>query len=80
MGGVVGLGENNMIILNQFFTDPIALRVAQVLCAAIFARQNGIHLERETIISLVHSFFQIVIVSLTFPPPNRVKTNSMPFR
>jgi putative ABC transport system permease protein len=62
-------------MLNQFFTDPIALRAAQALGAAILAlivafvaRGQGIHLERETIVALVRGIVQITIVGfvLTF--------------
>jgi putative ABC transport system permease protein len=62
-------------MLNQFFNDPFALRIAQAVGAALFAliiaflaRGRGIHMERETAIALVRGFVQIIIVGyvLTF--------------
>jgi putative ABC transport system permease protein len=62
-------------MLNQLFHDPIALRAAQALGAAIFAlvvafaaRRQGIHLERETLVALARGIVQIIVVGfvLTF--------------
>jgi putative ABC transport system permease protein len=56
-------------MLNQFFTDPIALRAAQAIGAAILAlivalvaRGYGIQMVRETIVALVRGIIQITIV------------------
>ncbi len=56
-------------MLTQVFSDPIALRAAQALCAAIFAlivafaaNRRGIHVERDTVIALARGIVQIVIV------------------
>ena len=56
-------------MLNQWFSDPISLGIAQALCAGLFAlgvalvaRRSGIHLERETIVSLARGLVQIVII------------------
>lgn len=56
-------------MLNQFFTDPIALRAAQALGAAILAlvvaliaRGYGIEIVRETVVALVRGITQITIV------------------
>ncbi|MCC6614230.1 MAG: ABC transporter permease [Anaerolineae bacterium] len=56
-------------MLNHFFTDPIALGIAQALCAGVFAlgvafaaRRSGIHLARETVISLIRGLIQIIVV------------------
>jgi putative ABC transport system permease protein len=56
-------------MLNQLFTDPIQLRAAQAICAALFAlavvflaRRRGIHLERETIVAIVRGIIQIIAV------------------
>lgn len=58
-------------MLNQFFTDPIALRVAQALTAAIFAliivflaRTRGIRLEREALVALSRGIVQIITVGI----------------
>lgn len=56
-------------MLNRLFADPLSLGIAQALCAGLFAlgvallaRRSGIHLERETIVSLVRGLIQIVVV------------------
>ncbi len=58
-------------MLNQLFTDPIALRAAQAVSAAGFAmlvaflaRRLGIYLQREAGIALVRGITQIIIVGL----------------
>ena len=58
-------------MLNQLFTDPIALRSAQAVSAAAFAmlvaflaRRQGIYLQREAVIALVRGITQIIIVGL----------------
>jgi len=62
-------------MLSQIFHDPLMLRVAQAISAAIFAlvvaylaRCSGIRLQRETIVALVRGISQIIIVGvlLTF--------------
>ena len=56
-------------MLNQFFSEGVALGLAQAAVAAVLAlavmllaRQRHIHLERETIIALLRGLVQIVIV------------------
>ena len=58
-------------MLNQLFTDPIALRAAQAVSAAAFAmlvaflaRRQGIYLQREAGIALVRGITQIIFVGL----------------
>ncbi len=58
-------------MLNQLFNDPIALRIAQAIGAAVLAlivallaRAQGIQLQRETGIALGRGIIQIVIVGL----------------
>ena len=58
-------------MLNLFFPDPIALRIAQAVSAAFFAmavaylaRRAGIRLQRESVVALVRGISQIVIVGL----------------
>jgi putative ABC transport system permease protein len=62
-------------MLNQLFPDPMALRAAQAIGAAIvalivayLARRAGIRLQRESVVALVRGISQIVIVGvlLTF--------------
>lgn len=62
-------------MLNQIFHDPLTLRAAQAISAAIFALVvaylagwAGIRLQRETLIALVRGIIQILIVGvlLTF--------------
>ena len=56
-------------MLTQLFPDPITLRAAQAVAAALVAlivafvaRRQQIHLERETVIALGRGIIQIVIV------------------
>jgi putative ABC transport system permease protein len=56
-------------VLNDLFHDPLALRVAQSVAAALaalvvvlLARQRGVHLERETLVALLRAAAQIVAV------------------
>ncbi len=56
-------------MLNQFFTDPISLSVAQALVAVfmaigmmLIASWAGIHLEKEILIALVRGLVQVVAV------------------
>ena len=56
-------------MLNQLFHDPIMLRAAQAVGAALVAlivaftaRNRGIHLARETVIALARGIVQIVTV------------------
>ncbi len=58
-------------MLNQLFNDPIALRAAQAISAAIvalvvafLARRQGIHLQREAVIALLRGISQIIVVGL----------------
>ena len=58
-------------MLNQLFNDPIALRAAQAISAAIvalvvafIARGQGIHLQREAVIALLRGISQIIVVGL----------------
>jgi putative ABC transport system permease protein len=58
-------------MLNQLFHDPVTLRAAQAIGAAIFAlvvaylaRWAGIRLQRETVVALVRGISQIIIVGL----------------
>jgi putative ABC transport system permease protein len=58
-------------MLNQLFTDPIALRSALAVSAAAFAmlvaflaRRQGIYLQREAGIALVRGITQIIIIGL----------------
>lgn len=56
-------------MLSQVFSNPIALRAAQAVCAAafalivaLFANRRGIHVERDTVVALLRGITQIVIV------------------
>jgi putative ABC transport system permease protein len=58
-------------MLNQLFPDPMALRAAQAVSAAIvalmvayLAHRAGIRLQKETAVSLLRGIIQIVIVGL----------------
>jgi len=58
-------------MLNQLFHDPIALRAAQAIAAAIFAlviaylaRWAGLRLQREACVALVRGISQIIVVGL----------------
>jgi putative ABC transport system permease protein len=58
-------------MLNQPFPDPMALRAAQAVCAAVvalmvafLARRAGIRMQKESAIALVRGIGQIVIVGL----------------
>jgi putative ABC transport system permease protein len=62
-------------MLNQIFHDPLMLRLAQAIGAALFAlivaylaQLSGIRLQRETAVALVRGISQIIIVGvlLTF--------------
>lgn len=56
-------------MLNHLFSNPLALGIAQALCAGVFAlavalvvRRSGVQLGRETLISLARGLVQIILV------------------
>lgn len=58
-------------MLDRFFPDPMALRAAQAVCAAILAlvvvyaaRRSGVRLQTEAVVALARGISQIVIVGL----------------